>query len=85
MPFRVFRVFRGFAITSSANPCGCLREASGGVVTEQSLRAVGVEPPLKGPLDFVTTEYTVTPSAARKAADEDYALHRKPPLIHGIM
>ena len=29
----------------------------------------------------VTTEDTETPSAARKAADEDCALRRKPPLI----
>ena len=31
----------------------------------------------------VTTEDTETPSAARKAADEDCALRRKPPLILG--
>ena len=33
----------------------------------------------------ITTEDTETPSAARKAADEDYALRRKPSLIRGIM
>jgi hypothetical protein len=36
----------------------------------------------KDSVENVTTE---TPSAARKAADEDCALRRKPPLIHGVM
>ena len=34
-------------------------------------------------MEDVTTEDTETPSAARKAADEDCALRRKPPLILG--
>ena len=36
----------------------------------------------KDSVENVTTE---TPSAARKAADEDCALRRKPSLIHGVM
>ena len=37
----------------------------------------------KDSVEDVTTEDTETPSAARKAADEDCALRRKPPLILG--
>ena len=37
----------------------------------------------KNSVEDVTTEDAETPSAARKAADEDCALRRKPPLILG--
>ena len=36
-------------------------------------------------VEDVTTEDAETPSAARKAADEERALRRKPSLIHGTM
>ena len=36
-------------------------------------------------MEDVATEDTETPLAARKAADEDCALRRKPSLMHGIM
>ena len=39
----------------------------------------------KNSLEDVATEDTETPLAARKAADEDCALRRKPSLMHGIM
>ena len=39
---------------------------------------------LRNSVEDVTTEDTETPSSARKAADEDCALRRKPSLIHGI-
>ena len=38
----------------------------------------------KNSVEDVATEDTETPSSARKAADEDCALRRKPSLIHGI-
>ena len=39
----------------------------------------------KNSVEDVTTEDTETPSAARKAADEDRALRRKPPSPRGSM